>query len=89
MAEEKPLTKSDLAEALDDALNKKRAINNETHFDDHEFIRLLKEREQRRERRVEKFKMSMIGSAAVGAVGFLVWVGGLVIDAFSHGQHPS
>lgn len=82
------ITRKDLEKALDHALNKKRMIDNETHFDDHEFIALMKERYKRRQEMVDKFKKSFVGAIAVAFVGFLIWVGQIVIGAVKNGHHP-
>lgn len=69
------LTKEDLQDVMREVLLERNAIGGEQHHTDHEFIQLLQERERQRLRRVDKFKMSMIGTAASACFAFAVWLG--------------
>jgi len=69
------LTKEDLQNVLREALDERNAIGGDQHHNDHEFIQMLKDREERRFKRVEKFKMSFIGGIALSMLGGLIWVG--------------
>lgn len=81
------ITKEEMVEALDNALNNRRCVDDDIHRHDHEFIRMIREREERRVKLVTKFKMSLVGSLAMGVVGGLTWLGGLIIESFKHGNH--
>jgi len=74
------LTKQDLQDVVREVLVERNALGGEQHANDHAFLTIMQEREVRRIARVEKFKMSMIGTAATGLVGGLVWVGKLIVD---------
>lgn len=78
------LTKKDLQDVVREAFNERSAIGGEQHHVDHEFIQMLKVREERRIARIEKFKMSLIGGTAMALVSGLIWVGALIWD---YGHH--
>jgi len=78
------MDKSDIKEAVMEAMIAHRSIDAETHHDHHAFITLMMERETRRLARVEKFKTSFIGAVAVAAVGALGWLGQMVIEGLQH-----
>lgn len=69
------ITKEDLQDIIRETFEEKNTIGGETHHNDHEFIQLLKDRERKREARVEKFKMSFIGGIAMAILGGLIWIG--------------
>lgn len=69
------LTKKDLQDVIRECLVDQNAVGGEQHHHDHEFIQLLKDREQRRVDRVEKFKSSLIGGVAISLIGGLIWIG--------------
>lgn len=80
------LNKQEIMEAVVEAMTAHRSIDAETHQDHHAFIMLMMEREARRVDRVKRFQMSFIGAIAVVMVGFLVWVGQVVIQGVgAHG----
>lgn len=69
------LTKEDVQDVMREALDNRNAIGGEKHHNDHEFIQMLKDREQRRVDRIEKFKMSFVGGIALSLLGGLIWLG--------------
>ena len=69
------LTKEDLQTVVREVLLERNTIGGDQHSNDHEFIQLLKDREQKRVARVEKFKMSIIGTAATSFFMAFVWLG--------------
>lgn len=75
-----------LEATLTKVLNDKRSIDNETHQLDHEYIALKRERSKIWERRIEKFKLGVIGglaTAVVGALGAgLVFLGKVVVNYY-------
>lgn len=75
------LTKEDVQNVMRDVLTERDTIASESHSADHEFIKVLQAREQRKIVRVERFKLSFIGAFATLIVGSLVWLGRLVIEA--------
>lgn len=79
------LTKEDMQDVMREVLQERGAIGGEQHHNDHEFIQLLKDREEQRLARVEKFKMSLIGTMATALTGGLVWLGTVIWEhAFKH-----
>jgi len=52
------------------------------------FVDELIDREQRRRDAWKKFKMSFIGGLALAVLGFLGWVGTLIVEFFRHGPPP-
>jgi len=74
------LTKKDMQEVMREALDERSAIGGEQHHNDHEFVQLLMEREERRMARIEKFKLSFIGGFALSLLGGLVWLGRWLIS---------
>lgn len=82
------LTKRDLKEALDDALNARRTVDDDLHRRHHEYIEMELERKEAREANWAKFKNSFIGGLALAILGFLGWIGSLVIEAVRSGSNP-
>lgn len=74
------ITKKDLSEAINKALNDARHITDETHKLHHDFIQYLIEKQESRKKLWMKFKLSLVGSAALALVGFLMWIGKLIWD---------
>lgn len=84
-----PLTKEDLAEVLDDVLNRRRAIEDEIHKKHHAFIQMEIDRRERARERWEKFQSSFIGGFALAILAFLGWLGTLILSWFQHsGGNP-
>jgi len=71
------LKKEDLIDALDEVLNKKRIIDDDTHKMHHEFIQMELERRENNKRLWMKFKLSAVGAIATGIVTGLMWVGSI------------
>jgi len=82
------ITKKDLSDALDEVLNKKRVIDDDTHKLHHQFIAMQIEKQERRDELFRKFQASFVGGVALGLLGFLGWIGKYVLDLFQTGQHP-
>ena len=82
------ITKKDLTEALDEVLNKKRVIDDDTHKLHHQFIAMEIERRETNKKLWLKFKMSLIGGVALSVLGFLGWIGSLLVETFRSGNHP-
>lgn len=80
------ITKEEMAVVLDEVLNRRRDIDNDTHKHDHEFIKMMREREERHARLWMKFKTSVVGSIAMAVVGALLWLGNLVMATWHNGQ---
>jgi len=73
------LSKEELTEVIKDAVQAAHGVS-ENHKDDHEFIQLLKRKEERKEARVEKFKLSAIGTLGVMVVTGLMWIGRFIVE---------
>lgn len=82
------ITKKDLADALDKALSKKRVIDDDTHILHHQYIEMELEKRENRKRLWMKFKLSLIGGIALSLLGFLGWLGKLIVEALQSGPHP-
>jgi hypothetical protein len=82
------ITKEELIEVLDQALNSRRTVDDELHRRHHEYIELELERRENRKRAWEKFRNSFIGGLAVAALGFLGWIGTLIIEWLRSGSNP-
>lgn len=70
------MDKAFLASALREVLNEQRSIDDETHRHDHEFIKFLKEREERRIARWEKIRQQVYGWGIImllGSIGTAVY----------------
>lgn len=80
------ITKEELQEVIRETFEERNTIGGERHHTDHEFIQFLKDREERRAARVEKFKLSLIGTLATMLVGAAVWIGKLVVDYWHNGS---
>lgn len=79
------LTKEDMQDVMREVLLERNAVGGEQHHNDHEFIQLLKEREERRVARIEKFKLSMIGTMATAITGAMIWLGTVIWEhVFKH-----
>lgn len=72
-----------LAKAIMKAFEQHDAIY-PLHREDHDFIQMLKRREERRIQTWNKFRMSFVGAVAIGVVSLLMWVGKIVIDHIGH-----
>lgn len=72
-------------QVLNDVLDERRSQRGpgpEQHADDHEFIRIMREREKRRIERHEKIKQHVIGwgiIVAISSIGTLVYKGLMVL----------
>lgn len=73
-----------LESVLEKVLNKKRAVDNETHASHHEFLKVYIEDYHRRREMWRKFRMSIVGTAGAAIVGFFVWLGTHIINHLSH-----
>lgn len=82
------ITKKDLTDALDEVLNKKRSVDDDTHKIHHKFIAMEIERRENNKKLWMKFKLSFIGGMALGILGFLGWIGALLVESFKSGNHP-
>jgi len=80
------ISKKDLIEALDHVLQARRSVPEEVHKDDHDFLKILKQREERRVKRWEKFRLSLIGTIATSLGGGIIAIGAWVVGIFGH--HP-
>jgi len=74
------ITEKRFEELLDDALNSRRAIDDATHADHHEFIAMYRARWEARQKMWQRFKLSFVGGAAMAVVGALAWIGQLIIE---------
>ena len=69
------ITKDELKEVLDSALSDIGWVDQKTHEEHHEFVRMLIKKEERKKERWEKVKTQVLGwgiVALIGAVG--TWV---------------
>lgn len=78
------MTKEDMKVLLCEALDERNTIGGDQHHIDHEFITMLKKREERRIIRVEKFKLSFIGGIALALVSGLIWLGTTLLNVGHH-----
>jgi len=69
-----------LEQMLVRVLNENRTVDNKTHEFHHRMYALDLEARKRRLELWEKFKLSIVGSVALGLIVFLGWLGKLVID---------
>lgn len=81
------MNKQDITDAVVEAMTAHRSIDAETHQDHHAFISLMMEREARRADRRRKFELSFIGGLAIGAIGFLSWIGSLLVEGIKSHFH--
>jgi len=81
------LTKIDLIEALDEALNQRRNVNDELHLRHHEYIEMELKRREGREELWKRFRSSLVGGLAVTTIAGLGWVGTLIIESVRTGTH--
>lgn len=76
-----------MREAIADVLDSRDRIDRETHHDDHDWIRLQREREKKWNDMMEKVRLSVIGAVTVaiiaGFVKFLSIIGALVVAGFT------
>lgn len=84
------MDKKDIVDAVSIALEQHQNVYPDTH---RAFVEILILREETRRQRIEKFKLSFIGTVAVAAVGLLIWIGQLVlanwhllVDAAKHAK---
>lgn len=71
----------DIYKALHQVMDE-RMLDGRTHMEHHKFVEYLIEKEEKRQARIEKFRLSAIGTAASLFVGALVWIGKIVADYF-------
>lgn len=83
------MTKDELKVIFNDVLDTRRGIDGEQHREDHEFIKILKEREMARQQRIERLKTQVIGFGMITAIGgVLSAVGYAVMQWVQHGGKP-
>lgn len=75
------MNKEELVEALQEALNSKRVINDEAHKIHHQFIEMMIKKEERRIERWEKIKAQ---TWAWGIISVLGIIGTAVYKTFFH-----
>lgn len=75
------MRKEELIEALQEALNSKRVIDNDTHKIHHQFIEMMIKKEERSVERWEKIKTQVWGW---GIVAVLSAIGTAVYKTFFH-----
>lgn len=63
------MTRDELRQTLHQVLEERRSIDDKRHADDHQFIKLLRERERRRIERIERLKTQIIGWGIISSVG--------------------
>lgn len=73
------MTNKELIDALDEVLNKKRSIDDETHTSHHHFIQSEVERRERRHKLWLKFETSIVAGLATGLIAVILWIGSVVI----------
>ena len=82
------MDKAELIEALQEVLQNRRHVTDEEHADHHAYIAMQIAKKERRDELWRKFRLSMVGSVAVAVVGFLIWVGGLIVTALASTPPP-
>lgn len=82
------MNKEELTEAMREVLHEHRQIDDERHALHHEFLEMEIEKRERRKALFLRFKNSFVGGLALAILGFLGWIGKLVIDALTSGHHP-
>lgn len=78
------MDKKELAEVLREVLHDHRQIDDDMHASHHAYIEMEMKRKERHSELLQKFKLSLVGTAAMAVVGFLIWVGKLVMTAAAH-----
>lgn len=81
------ISKKELEAVLEKVLNAKRTVDNETHGDHHEFLKMYIQRFESRQKMWQKFKMSAIGTLGAAIIGGLGWLGTLIIEYWPRGHH--
>lgn len=77
--------KSELIDAFKQALHAERSIDDPTHRDHHEFVKIMIEERERRIARAEKIKAQVGGWMIIAALGS---VGTAVYQFFIRGNTP-
>ena len=70
------LTRKDITEAVNEVLTARRSIDETSHFEHHNYVGALIERERKRTERNEKIKTQVIGwgvVTAIGGIGYAIW----------------
>lgn len=74
------IEKEELEKILKRVLNENRTIDNKTHdFHHRMYERDLERRKQWRELWM-KFKLTLVGSLAIAIIGFIGWIGKLILE---------
>lgn len=78
------MEKEELKAILNEVLHENRKIDNETHQIQHQWIEMKMANEQKWYARWEKFQASLIGGIALAILGFLGWIGNIVLNHILH-----
>lgn len=82
------MERDDLKAVLEEVLHQKRTIDEETHITHHRFVQRQIERDERRQELFRRFRLSFVGGLAMAVLGFLGWLGTLIVGWFkSTGGH--
>jgi len=74
------LTKKIVKEAMAETFAE-HGITPEAHISHHQFIELMMQKRENREKLFRKFESSLIGGLALAILGALGWIGSVVLDA--------
>jgi len=80
------MEKDELVKALSEALDL-HFSDKEIHQSHHEFVEMLILERKKREEMWTRFRQSFIGGLALAVLGFLGWLGTLVLQWVQHGHH--
>ncbi len=80
------MEQKDFEETLIRVLQQGRSIDDETHNSHHQWISSELDRRAKNGERLEKFKLSIIGTIGTVFVGGFAWVGKVIWDALQRGN---
>ena len=81
------MTQDEFKQVLEEVLQSRRVIDEDTHRIHHRFIQVQIERDERRAEMWRRFKLSFIGGLALAVLGFLGWLGSLILSWVQNGGH--
>ena len=74
--------KDDIKEALGELFDERRKIDEPKHKLHHDFVEVLVIKAKKRDDLIEKAKGTLVGALVIVVLGWLAWLGDLVIDAW-------
>lgn len=79
------MQKEELVTALKEVLHEHRQIDDEKHHLHHQFIDMEIDRREKRVEAFNKFKTSFIGGLGLAFLGFLGWLGKVILEGLHMG----